>query len=419
MPDVRIYRVSVTGNNQSHVQWTDCSGYTPPAQLITSRLKSIGFEARVGTVTTSAPATLEIVGDGNPDCSGTGNSENLTTTTTAAPPIITTTTSTSPPPPTTLSLRYDAISVASACTGTSGTYYVRTGNQFVNTTQLFTNYGLTSVAPNGYYSDGTNYAIVSYMGVLSDKASCISATTTLPPVPTTTSTTTTTSTSTTTTAAPTTTTTTTAAATTTTTTTAAATTTTTTTVSLVPVEFAFTAPCLSNQANPTILWSSLSGGSGDYQASSVVHTSAINALAGAFSDIGNGLDEIYPVITTNGTYFVAVRDKNNISNVTNEAVVISCITGGTTTTTTTTTTTAAPAGYYYNVDTFECSPCAATAFTNLIGYSPTSHPNNVYLNNGDGNVYYINYTYASAQPSYDIDLSGSAGDNDCTSACSI
>ena len=344
MPDVRIYRVSVTGNNQSHVQWTDCSGYTPPAQLITSRLKSIGFEARVGTVTTSAPATLEIVGDGNPDCSGTGNSENLTTTTTAAPPIITTTTSTSPPPPTTLSLRYDAISVSSACTGTTGTYYVRNGNQFVNTTQLFTNYGLTSVAPNGYYSDGTNYAIVSYMGVLSDKASCISATTTLPPTPTTTSTTTTTSTSTTTTAAPTTTTTTTAAATTTTTTTttAAATTTTTTTVSLVPVEFAFTAPCLSNQANPEILWSSISGGSGDYQASSVVHTSSANALAGAFSDIGNGLDKIYPVITTNGTYYVAVRDKHNISNVTNEAVVISCITGGTTTTTTTTTTTAAP-----------------------------------------------------------------------------
>ena len=415
MPDVRIYRVSVTGNNQSHVQWTDCSGYTPPAQLITSRLKSIGFEARVGTVTTSAPATLEIVGDGNPDCSGTGNSENLTTTTTAAPPIITTTTSTSPPPPTTLSLRYDAISVSSACTGTTGTYYVRTGNQFVNTTQLFTNYGLTSVAPNGYYSDGTNYAIVSYMGVLSDKASCISATTTLPPTPTTT----TTSTSTTTTAAPTTTTTTTAAATTTTTTTAAATTTTTTTVSLVPVEFAFTAPCLSNQATPTILWSGISGGSGQYQASTIVHTSSANALAGGFTDIPNATDVTYPVITTNGTYYVAVRDKNNTLNVTNEAVVISCITGGTTTTTTTTTTTAAPAGYYYNVDTFGCSPCAATPFTNLIAYSPVSHPNNLYLNNGDGNVYYINYTYSSPQASFDVDLTGAAGDNDCASACSI
>jgi len=418
MPDVRIYRVSVTGNNQSHVQWIDCSGYTPPAQLITSRLKSIGFEARVGTVTTSAPATLEIVGDGNPDCSGTGNSENLTTTTTAAPPIITTTTSTSPPPPTTLSLRYDAISVSTACTGTTGTYYVRTGNQFVNTTQLFTNYGLTSVAPNGYYSDGTNYAIVSYMGVLSDKASCISATTTLPPSPTTTSTTTSTTTTTTAAATTTTTTTTAAATTTTSTSTTAAPTTTTTTISAVPVEFAFTAPCLMNQANPEILWSSISGGSGDYQASSVVHTSAANALAGAFSDIGNGLDEIYPVITTNGTYYVAVRDKNNISNVTNEAVVISCITGGTTTTTTTTTT-AAPAGYYYNVDTFGCSPCAATPFTNLIAYSPVSLINNLYYNNGDGNVYYVNYTYASPQASYDIDLSSAAGDNDCTSACSI
>jgi hypothetical protein len=104
MPDVRIYRVSVTGNNQSHVQWTDCSGYTPPAQLINSRLKSIGFEARVGTVTTSAPATLEIVGDGNPDCSGTGNSENLTTTTTAAPTTTTTTTTTTTAAPNPITL---------------------------------------------------------------------------------------------------------------------------------------------------------------------------------------------------------------------------------------------------------------------------------------------------------------------------
>jgi hypothetical protein len=78
-----------------------------------------------------------------------------------------------------------------------------------------------------------------------------------------------------------------------------------------------------------------------------------------------------------------------------------------------------PSGYYYNVDTFDCPSCNATPFTNLVGYSPTSHPNNVYLNNGDGNVYYINYTYASAQPSYDIDLTGSGADNDCSYACML
>ena len=178
MPAVKIYRVSVTGNNSSYVQWVDCSGYTPPAQLINSRLKSIGFEAQVGTVTTSAPATLEIVGDGNPDCSGTGNSENLTTTTTVAPPIITTTTTTTAAPSTTLSLGYHATSATSACGATAATYYVRNNNQFVNSTQLFTNSGLIAIAPNGYYSDGTNYAIVSYRGVLSDKASCASAITT-------------------------------------------------------------------------------------------------------------------------------------------------------------------------------------------------------------------------------------------------
>jgi len=225
MPAVKIYRVSVTGNNSSYVQWVDCSGYTPPAQLINSRLKSIGFEAQVGTVTTSAPATLEIVGDGNPDCSGTGNSENLTTTTTAAPVITTTTTTTTLAPATTLSLGYHISSAVTACAAGFGTYYVRNGNQFVNSTQLFTNSGLTSIASNGYYSNGTNYAIVSYQGVLSDKASCTFTTTST----TTTTTTTSTTTTTTTTAAPTTTTTTTAAPTTTTTTTAAPTTTTTTT----------------------------------------------------------------------------------------------------------------------------------------------------------------------------------------------
>ena len=211
MPAVKIYRVSVTGNNSSYVQWVDCSGYTPPAQLINSRLKSIGFEAQVGTVTTSAPATLEIVGDGNPDCSGTGNSENLTTTTTAAPVITTTTTTTTAAPSTTLSLGYHATSATSACGATAGTYYVRNSSQFVNSTQLFTNSGLTAIAPNGYYSNGTNYAIVSYRGVLSDRASCASiptttTTTTAAPTTTTAAPTTTTAAPTTTTAAPTTTT---------------------------------------------------------------------------------------------------------------------------------------------------------------------------------------------------------------------
>jgi hypothetical protein len=78
-----------------------------------------------------------------------------------------------------------------------------------------------------------------------------------------------------------------------------------------------------------------------------------------------------------------------------------------------------PSGYYYNVDTFGCSPCAATPFTGLIAYSPTSFVNNLYYNNGDGYVYYINYTYASPQLGYDIDLTGAAGASSCNSACSI
>ena len=97
----------------------------------------------------------------------------------------------------------------------------------------------------------------------------------------------------------------------------------------------------------------------------------------------------------------------------------------TTTTAAPTTTTAAPTtttvspGYYYNVDTFECPSCNLTPFTGLIAYSPTSLVNNIYYNNGDGNVYYINSTYSSPQPSYDINLTGAAADSICTYACMI
>jgi hypothetical protein len=99
-------------------------------------------------------------------------------------------------------------------------------------------------------------------------------------------------------------------------------------------------------------------------------------------------------------------------------IVCDVITTTSTTTSTTTTTTASP-GYYYNVDTFGCFPCYATPFTNLIAYSPVAIVNNLYYNNGDGNVYYVNYTYASPQASFDIDLTGAAGQIDCASACSI
>jgi hypothetical protein len=238
MPAVAIYRVSVTGDNHSYVQWTECEGNTPPPRLINSRLRTIVFEAQ-GTgitpgvdcsISKSSAATIEIIGVANPNCSGTGNNESLTTTTTIAITTTAAPTTTTTLAPVTISLGYNVSSALTACGASTSTYYARNGSTFNNNTQLFTNSGLTSFAPNGYYSTGTDYAIITYDGVLADKASCLSATTT---TTTTTTTAAPTTTTTTTTAAPTTTTTT-AAPTTTTTTTAAPTTTTTTTTTAAP-----------------------------------------------------------------------------------------------------------------------------------------------------------------------------------------
>jgi hypothetical protein len=250
MPAVAIYRVSVSGDNHSYVQWTECEGNTPPPRLINSRLRTIVFEAQ-GTgitpgvncsISASAAATIEIIGVANSNCSGTGNDESLTTTTTIAITTTAAPTTTTTLAPATISLGYNVSSAATACGASPSNYYARNGYGLDNGTQLFTNSALTTFAPNGYYSNATNYAIITYAGILADKASCLSATTTTTAAPTTTTTTTTaaptttTTTTTTTTAAPTTTTTTTAAptTTTTTTTTTAAPTTTTTTTTAAP-----------------------------------------------------------------------------------------------------------------------------------------------------------------------------------------
>ena len=148
MPAVAIYRVSVTGDNHSYVQWTECEGNTPPPQLINSRLRTIVFEAQgTGIIPIGAPgvncsiskssaATIEIIGTANSNCSGTGNNESLTTTTTI--PITTTAapTTTTTLAPVTISLGYNASSALTACGASPSNYYARSGGTFNNNTQL-------------------------------------------------------------------------------------------------------------------------------------------------------------------------------------------------------------------------------------------------------------------------------------------
>ena len=175
MPAVAIYRVSVTGDNHSYVQWTECEGNTPPPQLINSRSRTIVFEAQgttavLNSISKSAAATIEMIGVANSNCSGTGNNESLTTTTTIAITTTASPTTTTTLAPVTISLGYNVSSAATACGASPSNYYARNGYTFGNSTQLFTNSALTAFAPNGYYSNGTDYAIITYAGILADKA---------------------------------------------------------------------------------------------------------------------------------------------------------------------------------------------------------------------------------------------------------
>ena len=96
------------------------------------------------TTTTGAPTS-------------TTTSTTSTSTTTGAPTSTTTTTQA----PTTFSLRYSTISGGDACYQSATTYYAENGSLLQDGTVIYTNGTLTTLAPAGWYSDGTNYWYVS------------------------------------------------------------------------------------------------------------------------------------------------------------------------------------------------------------------------------------------------------------------
>jgi len=110
---------------------------------------------------------------------------NCTTTTTTS-----TTTTTTTLAPVALSLGYNSSSALTACGASQTTYYVANGYTLTTAPFIYTNSSLTSPVSNGFYSDGTNFAIVTGgNGSVTGTNTCASQTTT-----TTTSTTTTTTT---------------------------------------------------------------------------------------------------------------------------------------------------------------------------------------------------------------------------------
>jgi hypothetical protein len=99
-------------------------------------------------------------------------------------------------------LGYDIGTGNAACedyVATPSTYYAAPGSTFTNGTILYTDSSLTTLAPDGFYSDGTNYCQISGGdGTLVGISPCTLTTTTTTSTTTEASTTTTTTTSTTT-----------------------------------------------------------------------------------------------------------------------------------------------------------------------------------------------------------------------------
>jgi hypothetical protein len=212
------------------------------------------FNPSISTTTTTTTTTIAPTTTTTTTSTTTAAPTSTTTTTTTAAPTSTTTTTTTAAPTTStttstttnlvysqFTLGYSALNGNDSCAEfvlTPTSFYAVGGTiTLVNGTILYTDTGLTTLVPNGFYSNGSdNWSVVSGNGTLSAQNSCALTTTTTTST-TTAAPTTTSTTSTTTTAAPTTTsttsTTTTAAPTTTsttsTTTTAAPTTTSTTT----------------------------------------------------------------------------------------------------------------------------------------------------------------------------------------------
>ena len=192
---------------------------------------------------------------------------------------------------------------------------------------------------------------------------------------------------------------------TTTTTTGAPTTTTTTTASITTTTTS--APQLRVDPSYTVLCAG--GGS---SVTAIVYTGGTNICnstsisATSFNPYAAG--NYYLYISTLG--YVLYNKPGGIGTSTMNKVGSGCTTCPVPTTTTTN------PGYYYNVTRFGCSTGCPTLTINLLAFSNTSLPLNIYYNNGDGlGVYYTNSTALKGTP--DVDLNLSVADAICSSAC--
>jgi hypothetical protein len=202
---------------------------TSTTSTSTSTTSTSTSTTSTSTTTTEAPTTTSTTTSGGGGTTSTSTTSTSTSTTTAAGPCQ-------------VSLSPSNVDGPTACDNWNNvidrtTYYaLYSGCSATNGQQLYTDSGLTTLIPNGWYSNGTNYfQVVGGNGTLTNSTACTGATTT-----------------TTTTQPPTTTTTTTQPPTTTTTTTQPPTTSTTTTTTTEPPTTTTTTTTESEAAAPSV-----------------------------------------------------------------------------------------------------------------------------------------------------------------------
>ncbi len=93
-----------------------------------------------------------------------------------------------------------------------------------------------------------------------------------------------------------------------------------------PLSFVLNHTCGDGTGEATVVASAFDGGGGQYQITNILHTSAANALAGTFVDVASATVEYFSI--PDGTWYAAIRDKNNTGNKISVSVVTDCVIAG-------------------------------------------------------------------------------------------
>jgi len=80
-----VYRITIPDDTYSFIEWTDCSGYRGPRQILNTLNKTFEFVAQENTVSRSLDSTLVEIGSLDANCVPTLYPITTTTTTTIAP----------------------------------------------------------------------------------------------------------------------------------------------------------------------------------------------------------------------------------------------------------------------------------------------------------------------------------------------